>query len=601
LTNTIPNHSSHIALILKALPDKPGVYRFYDEKRQLLYVGKAKNLKKRVSSYFSKKHDSGKVTLMVSKIRDIETTIVSSELEALLLESNMIKQLKPRFNVMMRDDKSYPWLAITKEKFPRIFLTRKPDRDVHELYGPYASVHTLNTLLSTFSEAFRLRNCKLMDKSGRPCLQYQIKKCAAPCAGHISEEDYQNQITQIREIVKGNTSIVIKQLKEKMMQFSENWEFEKAQQLKEAIRILEHFKIKSVVVNPAIGKVDVFSIEEDEENAYINFMRVIDGAVIQSYTLELNNKLDRNRDELLLLGIVEIRRRFGPLSKEVLLPFIPDIQYDQSTIPVIPTVPQRGDRRKLLELSQKNAHFYMLEKKKRIELVDPERHSQRVLLSLQTVLGLEKLPTHIECFDNSNTQGAEPVAAMVCFINGKPDKKEYRHFNIKTVEGPDDFASMYEAVYRRYKRLKEENKPLPQLIIIDGGKGQLNSAHRAIKELGVAQDIMLIGIAKRLEDIYKVGDNLPLYLDKKSEAQKLLQRIRDEVHRFAITHHRKQRSKKSLASSLDAIPGIGKSTSEKLLQHFKSVKRMKEASEEELISVVGKSNAQQIKQFLKFS
>ena len=601
MTDIISNQSSPIALILKALSDKPGVYRFYDEKRQLLYVGKAKNLKKRVTSYFSRNHDSDKITLMVSKIRDIETTVVSDELEALLLESNMIKQLKPRFNVMMRDDKTYPCLAITKEKFPRIFLTRRPDKEMHELYGPYASVHTLNMLLSTFAEAFKLRNCKHMDKTGRPCLQYQIKKCAAPCAGYISEEDYQNQITQIREIIKGKTSNVIKQLKEKMIQFSEKWEFEKAQQMKEAIRILEHFNIKSVVVNPAIGKVDVFSIEEDEENAYVNFIRVKNGAVIQSYTLELNNKLDRNSEELLLLGIVEIRRRFGPLSKEIILPFIPDIQYDVKSFSITAVVPQQGDKKKLLELSQKNAHFYMLEKKKRIELVDPERHSQRVLFALQTALGMEKLPTHIECFDNSNTQGSEPVAAMVCFINGKPVKNEYRHFNIKTVEGPDDFASMYEVVYRRYKRLKEEDKPLPQLVIIDGGKGQLNAAYRAIEALGFTEEMMLIGIAKRLEDIYKVGDSLPLYLDKKSEAQKLLQRIRDEVHRFGIAHHRKRRSKKSLSSVLDAIPGIGKSTSEKLLHHFKSIKRMKESSEEELISVVGKSNAQQIRQFLNFS
>ena len=586
--------STHIALILKTLSDKPGVYRFYDENRQLLYVGKAKSLKKRVTSYFTKTHEQGRLRLLVSKIRDIETTVVHNEWEALLLENNMIKQLKPRFNVLMRDDKTYPWLAISQEKFPRIFPTRKPDRKVCEIYGPYASVPILNALLSTLSEAFKLRTCKLMDKNRRPCLQHQIKKCAAPCAGYISEEDYQNQITQIREIVKGNTSSVIKQLKENMMQFAKKWEFEKAQQLKETIHVLEHFKTKSVVVNSIIGKVDVFSMEEDEESAYINFMRVVDGAVIQSYTLELNQKLDLSSKDLLLLGIVELSERFGRLSKEVLLPFMPDILPDEITF----TVPRQGDRKKLLDLSQKNAHFYMLEKKKKIELVDPERHSQRILSALQKVLEMEKLPVHIECFDNSNTQGAEPVAAMVCFMNGKPAKKEYRHFNIKTVEGPDDFASMYEVVYRRYKRLKEENKPLPQLIIIDGGKGQLNAACRAIEELGFIQDIMLIGIAKRLEDIYKVGDNLPLYLDKKSEAQKLLQRIRDEVHRFGIMHHRKRRSKKSLSSSLDVIPGIGKITSEKLLHHFKSVKRIITASDEELIAVVGKHATQLIRHYL---
>jgi len=595
LIHNTPEDSSHISLILKSLSDKPGVYRFYDETRQLLYIGKAKNLKKRVASYFSKTHDSERLRLLVSKTKDIETTVVHSEWEALLLENNMIKQLKPRFNVMMRDDKSYPWVAITREKFPRIFLTRKPNKKLCEIYGPYASVHTINSLISTFSDAFRLRTCKLMKKNRRPCLQYQIKKCAAPCAGYISEEDYQNQIVQIREIIKGNTSSVIKQLKEKMMQFAEQWEFEKAQQLKETIHILELFKSKSVVVNSVIGKVDVFSMEEGEDSACVNFMRVIDGAVIQSYTLGLSNKLGRNSEELLLIGIVEISERFGHLSKEVLLPFMPDILPEEITF----TVPQRGDKKKLLELSQKNALSYMLEKKKRIELIDPERHSQRVLLALQKILEMEKLPTYIECFDNSNTQGSEPVAAMVCFINGKPAKKEYRHFNIKTVEGADDFASMYEVVYRRYKRLKEENKPLPQLVIIDGGKGQLSSAYRAIEELGLAQDTLLIGIAKRLEDIYKVGDSLPLYLDKKSEAQKLLQRIRDEVHRFGIAHHRKRRSKKSLSSILEAIPGIGNVISEKLLHHFKSVKRIKAASEEELITVVGNSNAQKIKLFFE--
>ncbi len=591
--STAFDHTSPVALILKALSDKPGVYRFYDEERRLLYVGKAKNLKKRVSSYFSKTHDSGKLRLMVSKIRDIETTVVNSEWEALLLENNMIKQLKPRFNVMMRDDKTYPWLAVTKEKFPRVFLTRKPDRKHCEIYGPYASVHTINMLLSTFTEAFKLRNCKIMDRHGRPCLQYQVKKCAAPCAGYISEEEYQNQIARIREIVKGNAAVVIKQMKEKMMQYADLWEFEKAQQLKETIRILEGFKTKSVVVNPTIGKVDVFSIEEDDENGYVNFMRVIDGAVIQSYTLELTNKLDKNSEELLLLGIVEISARFGSLLKEAILPFMPDILPDG----VIFTVPQRGDKKKLLELSRKNAHFYMMEKRKRVELINPDRHSRRVLQTLQKALGMEKLPTHIECFDNSNTQGSEPVAAMVCFMDGKPAKKEYRHFNIKTVEGPDDFASMHEVVLRRYQRLKEEEKPLPQLVVIDGGKGQLAAAYSALKKLDLTEEIMLIGIAKRLEDIYKVGDNLPLYLDKKSEAQKLLQRIRDEVHRFGITHHRKRRSKKSLSSQLDTIPGVGKSTSEKLLRHFKSVKRIKEATEEELAEVAGKAKAKTIRKF----
>lgn len=583
-----------ISLKIKSLSEKPGVYRFYDESGKILYVGKAKNLKKRVSSYFNKKHDRGKLRVLVSKISDIQTTIVNTEWEALLLENSMIKEFQPRFNSMLKDDKTYPWIAISKESFPRIYLTRKPDRQNNLLFGPYASVHTIQVLLETISLAFQLRNCKIMEKNSRPCLQYQIKKCPAPCAGYISREAYIENIKQVIEIIKGNASHVIKQLKEEMMRLANLWEFEKAQQLKEKIDILEKFQMKSVVVNPSVGQLDVFSIEEDEESAYVNFMRVIDGAVIQSYTLEIVHKLDKTKEELLLQGMIEIQERFGKLLKEILLPLELDIEQGD----FIFTIPLRGDKKRLLELSQKNAHLYMMEKKKRQDLVNPERHSQRVLSTLQRALGLSSPPTHIECFDNSNTQGDEPVAAMVCFLNGKPAKKEYRHYNIKTVEGPDDFASMKEVVYRRYKRLAEEEKPLPQLVLIDGGKGQLNAAHEALLELGLADKIMLLGIAKRLEDLYKVGDALPLYLDKKSEAQKLLQQIRDEVHRFGITHHRKRRSKKSLSSQLDQIPGVGKVLSQKLLLKFKSVKRIGEAPEEEIAQVAGPKKAKIIKEAL---
>lgn len=584
----VNDYPSNLSIILKSLSDKPGVYRFYDENEKLLYVGKAKNLKKRVSSYFNKTQLSGKLKVMVSRIRDIQTTIVNSEWEALLLENSMIKEYQPRYNSMLKDDKTYPWIAITKEPYPRIFLTRKPDPKRSQIFGPYASVYTIHVLLDTISEAFQIRNCKVMERNSRPCLQYQIKKCAAPCAGYISREEYQAQIKQIIEIIKGNANFVVKQLKEEMLKYADDWEFEKAQELKLKIEILEKFRMKSVVVNPEIGKVDIFSIDLDEDNAYINFMRVVDGAVIQSYTLEMTNRADKSKEELLLLGIVEIQERYGKLSKQVILPFMPDITPDEN---ITFTVPQRGDKKKLLDLSQKNAHVYMLEKRKRQELVNPERHAQRTLAALQKALGMSALPTHIECFDNSNTQGEEPVAAMVCFIDGKPAKKEYRHYNIKTVEGPDDFASMHEVVYRRYSRLVAEEKPLPQLVIIDGGKGQLSSAYSALKELDLTEKIMLIGIAKRLEDIYKVGDSLPLYLDKKSEAQKLLQRIRDEVHRFGITHHRKRRSKKSLSSRLDTIPGIGNVLSQKLLSHFKSIKRIEAASEEEIARVIGKAKA----------
>lgn len=583
-----------VLLKIKTLSEKPGVYRFFDESGKILYVGKAKNLKRRVSSYFTKNHDSGKLRMMVSRIRDLQTTVVDNEWEALLLENSMIKEFKPRFNAMMKDDKTYPWLAVTKEDFPRIFLTRKPDRKNQELFGPYASVHTVNLLLDTIFEAFKIRNCKMMDRHGRPCLQYQIKRCPAPCAGYISKDSYQDSIRQAVEIIKGRSTAVVKQMKEEMMHYADNWEFEKAQEIKEKIEILEKFRVKSTVVNPEIERLDIFSILVEEEDSYMNFMRIVEGAIIQSYTFEMANRIDTSQDDLLLLGMAEVEERFGALSKEVVVSFIPDIQSDNIHF----IVPLRGDKKKLLELSQKNVQIYMMEKKKRQDLVNPERHSERVLQALQKALNMEEYPSHIECFDNSNTQGSEPVAAMVCFMNGKPAKNEYRHFNIKTVEGPDDFASMEEVVFRRYKRLSDEKKPLPQLVIIDGGKGQLGAAYKAIAELGLTKEIMLIGIAERLEDIYKMGDSLPLYLDKKSEAQKLLQRIRDEVHRFAITHHRKRRSKKSLSSQLDAVPGIGAKLAEKLLSHFKSVKRTKEADEEEIAKIVGKAKAKIIKEKL---
>ncbi|MDR3046847.1 MAG: excinuclease ABC subunit UvrC [Bacteroidales bacterium] len=584
---------THINLILKTLPDLPGVYRYYDETGKLLYVGKAKNLKKRVSQYFLKQQTTRRLQLIVSKIRDIQITVVNSEWEALLLENSMIKKLKPFYNVMLRDDKTYPWVAITKEPFPRLIITRKPDKNLHEFFGPYVFIHTLNNLMHLFKEAYQLRTCKILEK--RPCLQYQIKKCAAPCAGKISEEEYNSQIYQIKEILKGNTYAVILQLKKEMTEYANQLEFEKAHQLKQIIAMIEQFKTKSVVVNEHIGKVDVFSIDKDEESAFVNFMRVIDGSVIQSFTLELISKNEETEEELLLMAIAEIVERFGKLSQEIIVPFQLEIELGKHQF----TVPQRFEKKKLLDLSQKNAYFARLNKRKKQELADPERHQNRVLVALQKALGMNELPIHIECFDNSNTQGEEPVAAMVCFLNAKPAKKEYRHYNIKTVEGANDFASMYEVVHRRYARLKEENVAMPQLVVIDGGKGQLGMAYQALKDIGLQDKIFLIGIAKRLEDIYKVGDNLPLYLDKKSEAQKLLQRLRDEVHHFGITHHRNRRSKKSIASALDTIPGIGKETSAKLLLQFKSVKRIQQASEEELTAVIGKARAKIIIQHIK--
>jgi len=578
---------------LKSLPDKPGVYRFYDENGVIIYVGKAKVLKKRVLSYFTKNHDDPKLCVLVSKIRDIQFTVVDTEWEALLLENSLIKQYKPRYNAMLKDDKTYPWLAISKEEFPRLYYTRSPNPNKEELFGPYSALRFMHTLLDTLCEMFPVRICKRLPKRGRPCLQYHIKKCAAPCAGRITQEEYRENIEKIIKIVKGYHSDVIRQLKTEMMRYAESWEFEKAQLIKEKIAILESYRGKSIVVNPEISHCDVFSLEEENRNAFVNFMRIVEGKIVQTYTLEIQNHLDTTKEELLKMAMAEIEKRFGTLSQEVIIPFDIDL-YKEKTNFITP-LRLRGDKKKLLELSQRNAKISLLEKQKRQELADPERHQNRVLLALQKDLEMKNMPKTIECFDNSNTQGDEPVAAMVHFKNGKPDKKEYRHFIIKTVTGPDDFASMYEVVKRRYSRLIEEELPLPDLIIIDGGKGQLSAAHQALTELNIQDKVVMIGIAKRLEDIYRVGERLPLYIDKKSESQKLLQRIRDEVHRFGITHHRKRRSKKSIHSELDDIKGIGDATKEKLLKHFKTVSKIKSATFEELSKVIGNAKAMKFK------
>ncbi len=587
------DHCEKISLILRSLPEKPGVYRFYDDEGTIIYVGKAKKLKRRVSSYFNKQHDNKKVRILVSKIRDIQTTVVNTEWEALLLENSMIKKYKPRYNILLKDDKTYPWLAISREDFPRIFSTRHPDKEQMQLFGPYASAHYLSTLLETIRELFPLRTCRRLVKSSRPCIQYQIGKCPAPCAQFISKEEYQEEIKSIIEIIKGNSKLVQQKLKEQMMRYAEAWKFEKAQVIKQKIAVLDNFIGKSVVVNPDISEMDVFSIDTDEESAYINFLRIMNGAIVQSYTFEIGNKLDKSEEDLLLMGIIAVQERFGSLFSEVIVPFMPQIEAEGIHF----IVPQRGDKYKLLELSQKNAKYYRLEKKKRQDLVNPERRHQRVLAALQQALNMDRLPRRIECFDNSNTQGDEPVAAMVCFLNGKPAKSEYRHFLIKTVVGPDDFSSMEEVVYRRYHRILEEGKELPDLLMVDGGKGQLNAGYRALKALHIEDKMMMIGIAERLEDIYKLGDELPTYIDKKSEAQKLLQYVRDEAHRFGITHHRQRRSKKSIASRLDEIPGIGEVLKTKLLSHFKSVKKIEEASEADLAAVIGPGKAHNVFQF----
>ncbi len=585
----------NLKLILKTLPEKPGVYRFFDENGVILYVGKAKRLRRRVSSYFTKEHESAKVRMLVSKIRDIQTTVVDTEWEALLLENSMIKEYKPRYNIMLKDDKSYPWIAITKEDFPRVFPTRRPDPDKMRLFGPYSSVKQMNVLLDTIHEMFPLRKCRRLVRSDRPCMQYQIHQCAAPCCGLITAGQYQANIRKIVDIIKGNRKEVIGRLKEEMMRCAESWDFEEAGRIKGQIGILENFVVKSVVVNPALTNIDVFGMEEDEECAYIGFLRIVDGSIVQAHTLEMDNRMDRTGEDLLWAGLLEMEARLGGLCRDILLPLMPTIETARWSF----QVPQRGEKRKLVELAERNAHFHMLEKKKRLDLVNPERRSQRVLTALQQALGMKTLPRRIECFDNSNTQGEDPVAAMSCFIDGKPARSEYRHFNIKTVTGADDFASMEEVIYRRYHRLLEEGKPLPDLVVIDGGKGQLNAAWKSIQALHIEDRLTMVGIAKRLEDIYKVGDEFPIYMDKRSEAQKLLQHVRDEVHRFGITHHRKRRSKTSIASVLDNAPGIGPVLKRRLLSRFKSVARIRKATVPELAEVVGGKRAAALSEYLK--
>lgn len=586
--------AEHIKLILKSLPEKPGVYRFYDDKGTVIYVGKAKRLKRRVSSYFNKDHESAKVRMLVTKIRDIQTVVVDSEWDALLLENSMIKQFKPKYNIMLKDDKTYPWIAVTKEPFARVFPTRRPDAASMHLFGPYSSVKQMNILLDLIKEMFPIRNCKILRKNERPCMQYQIKKCAAPCCGLITQEEYQENIEKAMQIIKGNRKEVMRQLRTEMMRYADEWKFEQAGEVKRKIEALENFIGKSVVVNPSLTNMDVFGMDEDDDCFYISFLRVIDGAIVQAQTLEIDNRLDSTREDALWTGILEIQERLGGLSPSLLVPFMPILIPEGWNL----QVPQRGDKHKLVELAVHNAHFFMLEKKKRQDLVDPDRRNQRVLLALQEALGMKTLPRRIECFDNSNTQGEEPVAAMSCFIDGKPAKSEYRHFNIKTVVGADDFASMEEVIYRRYHRLLEEEKQLPDLVVIDGGKGQLHAAWNAIQALHIEDRLMMVGIAKRLEDIYKVGDDLPVYIDKRSEAQKLLQHVRDEVHRFGITHHRKRRAKTSIASVLDNAPGIGKILKTKLLREFKTVARITAATEPELAAVIGPKKAADLKQYL---
>jgi len=582
---------SHIESIVKTLPGKPGVYQYFDKDGKIIYVGKAKNLKKRVSSYFNKNESlSGKVRVLVSKIEDIRFIVVDTEFDALLLENNLIKEHQPRYNVMLKDDKTYPWICIKNEPFPRVFPTRNVIKDGSVYFGPYASVPMMRTLLDLIRHIYPLRNCNLNlseasigSKKYKVCLEYHIGNCKGPCEGLQSLEDYLDAIRVIREILKGNITNVKQQLVNLMNSFAETLEFEKAQMVKEKIELLDRYQSKSTVVNPSIQNVDVFSIVSDENAAFVNYMKVMSGSVVQSHTIELRKKLDESPEELLAIAIMDFRQRFASESNEIIVPFEIDIDIPKTIF----TVPQRGDKKQLLDLSERNAKYYRLDKEKQKELVDPERHSRRILSQMMKDLRLKEPPVRIECFDNSNIQGEFPVAAMVCFVNAKPNKKEYRHFNIKTVQGPNDFASMEEVIYRRYKRLLEEEKPLPQLIIVDGGKGQLSSALTSLEKLGLRGKINIIGIAKKLEEIYYPGDSFPMYLDKKSETLKIIQQCRDEAHRFGITHHRKKRGKAAIKSILTDIEGIGETITQQLLIKFKSVKNIKSATLEELQQAIG--------------
>jgi len=585
-----------ISLQVQTLPENPGVYQFFDHTDTIIYVGKAKNLKKRVSSYFNKEHDSPKTRILVSKIVRIEHIVVATENDALLLENNLIKKYQPRYNILLKDGKSYPWICISNERFPRVFFTRKMIKDGSTYFGPYTNLKIVRTLLDLIKDLYPLRNCRLelsqqnIDNGKfKVCLEYHIKNCKAPCEGLQSEEDYNHNIQQIKEILKGNLKEVISLFKEEMIQLAQDLRFEEAQEIKVKLEHLENYQAKSTIVSAKIHNVDVFSIVSDEEYAYINFLQVAYGAIIGGHTLEIKKKLDETDQELLELGILELRECFHSQSKELIVPFPITVDASLSL-----NIPKAGEKFQLLQLSERNAQAYRQEKFKQVKILDPERHTNRLLSQMQRDLHLSVPPVHIECFDNSNIQGTNPVAACVVFKNAKPSKKDYRHFNIKTVEGPNDFASMEEVVFRRYHRLLEEDEPLPQLIVIDGGKGQLGAALKALEALDLRGKIAIIGIAKRLEEIFYPGDSIPLYLDKKSETLKVIQHLRNEAHRFGITFHRQKRSNSAIQSELDTIKGIGKQTRETLLKHFKSVKRLKEASLEAIIEIVGASRGEKI-------
>ena len=589
------NYKENISLILGTLPELPGCYQFFDDKAVIIYIGKAKNIKKRVHSYFNKDQAETKTKVLVKQIRDIKYIVVDSEEEAFLLENNLIKQYRPRYNVLLKDDKSFPYIVVKNEDYPRIFQTRNMVRDGSLYFGPYASVYTSKTMLRMIHALYKLRTCKtpitqesIEKKQNKVCLEYHIKRCNAPCTGLISLTEYNNQIAEIKEILKGNSSRVTNLLMKQMSQLASEMRFEEALLLKEKYTVIEKYRANSTIVTGFSHNIDVFSYDENEKSAFINYLHINNGSVVHVYTIEYRKKLDEPKEELLGLGIVEMRGRFNSSANEIIVPFLPDVQVSDQ---VIYTIPQKGEKKKLLDFSTQNVKQFKIDYLNKADKFNPEQRTTRLLKTIQNDLHLPVIPMHIECFDNSNLQGTNPVAACVVFKKGKPEKKEYRRFHIKTVVGPDDYASMDEVVTRRYTRLMEENQPLPQLIVIDGGKGQLNVASNVIHQLNLQNKISIIGLAKRIDELFFPGDPVPLILDKTSETLKIIQQLRDEAHRFGITFHRNIRSKNQVVSELDKIKGIGEKTKSTLLKKYKSVKRLKEASEQELIELVGRSKA----------
>ncbi|WP_313215035.1 excinuclease ABC subunit UvrC [Soonwooa sp.] len=596
--------NSDLELQLKTVTSDPGVYRYYDKNNQLLYVGKAKNLKKRVLSYFNKNLSSYRTKIMVGKIFRLETTIVNSEYEALLLENNLIKEHQPFYNVMLKDDKTYPWICIKNEPFPRIFMTRNVIKDGSEYFGPYAKIRPAKILLDTIKHIYKLRTCNLnlsADKieagKYKVCLEYHIKNCEGPCEGLESEEEYNEKIDAIRGIIKGDFRKAKDYLTTQMMRYAVDLKFENAQMIKERIDALEDYQTRNTIVNPNIDDVDVFGMTSDETAAYVNFFKIRNGNIIQSFTTEIKKILDETDEDILEEALIEIRQKFGSDSKEILIPFHLSVEIPNVKL----IVPKVGDKKRIVELSEKNAREYRLEKLKAVQIVDPDRHTNRIMAEMKTLLRMPVEPRHIEGFDNSNIQGTNPVSACVVFKDGKPSKADYRIFHPKTVEGANDFATMEEVIYRRYKRMLDEGEALPQLILIDGGKGQLSSSVKSLKLLGLYGKITIVGIAKRLEEIFFPNDPIPLYLDKKSETLKILQRVRDEAHRFGVRHHRTRRKNSTIKSELEEIPGVGPKSIELLLSKLKSVKRIKESSLETLEEILGKSKAKVVWEYFNMS